>query len=866
MSKRIVSLTISFLMIISLFTPLTTSANIGYAAINDTITGRFSDNNTSDTWNYTIVEDGKFTFTATAPIGYNIALYLYDVDNIKIIATDDVDNKSTRTITYPNLAPGKYYVKVVRDGGVGTATYTLANTFTALAVSNDIEPNDANNPNLFTFAKTYYGHLGFYSNSFTDTEDWYTFNVSSDGALSIDVIGQDLMQIRLTVYASDKTKIIDSDDGGLINMRSSRINNIRPGTYYLRIYSEPLKYGTYSISSTFTPQNSPNDYIPNDSMTYAIQSTINTAVSGHLGYSDGVLTDDVDWYKYSTTQDGMIKFDITADQTLLISAEVYEPNSIIPLMVSSEGYLSTRSVNKNGLKSGTYYIKIKRDDGLNYGAYILKATLIPSPYNNDANLNDNYQTASNITINQTTEGHLGYNYMGAPDSTDWYTFTLATAQKVVISTISDSTLNFALTLYGSNGTTLIDGDLFGQSNVRNLIEPNLPAGKYYIDLSADDPNQFGGYSIYFTNQANSLILTPQVQKVAAPEIGVQSQPYSFCLLNTGTLKQTIGQAILTGDPNNECTILDDNISKDDISSGQVKTLTIKYTPKTNNTKTVTLSVPYGSPTISASLSISGQPLSTTTTPIPSQTTTPTKQPTATPTTKPTATKMPTSTPIQSPTPTKAMTTTPTVTITPTATNSPTPTYVPGYSPTATGTSTPSPTPTMSPHQITLLKLSYTSLSLKELDSVSIKAMGVYYGGYILDLTKTAKWTSSDGTIVAFSGKGVVKAMAVGFAKITCEIEGKKVTIKVTVKEMQPIKISPKSSTLTLELGATNRLNITAFYKDDIRRDITNRVKLTASNKNVMVYKNTSLVALKKGKTTITATFYGKKTSYKVIIK
>ncbi|MFA6308187.1 MAG: hypothetical protein WC677_00355 [Clostridia bacterium] len=80
------------------------------------------------------------------------------------------------------------------------------------------------------------------------------------------------------------------------------------------------------------------------------------------------------------------------------------------------------------------------------------------------------------------------------------------------------------------------------------------------------------------------------------------------------------------------------------------------------------------------------------------------------------------------------------------------------------------------------------------------------------------------------------------------------------------KIVPAKNTVYMKVGAKTTNAITAIYSNNTKKTVTTAVSLKASNKYVAVYKTTSIRAVKKGTTVITATYKGIKTTYKVIVK
>lgn len=142
----------------------------------------------------------------------------------------------------------------------------------------------------------------------------------------------------------------------------------------------------------------------------------------------------------------------------------------------------------------------------------------------DANNNDptTAPQIGNLTGSQSFSG-----FVGRSDTTDWYNFRLATADKVNLE-LSDLEDNADLELYESNGTTLIlRSENSGTSN-ESLTNVDLEAGNYLVKVSsnaisanlADGEGASTNYTLNLAEQTDSL----------TGEIPI----YRFYNTNTGT--------------------------------------------------------------------------------------------------------------------------------------------------------------------------------------------------------------------------------------------------------------------------------------------------------------------------------------------
>lgn len=158
-----------------------------------------------------------------------------------------------------------------------------------------------------------------------------------------------------------------------------------------------------------------------------------------------------------------------------------------------------------------------------------------------------------------------------------------------------------------------------------------------------------------------------------------------------------------------------------------------------------------------------------------------------------------------------------------------------------------------------IRVKTTKSTLYILDSANNKAkLTVTYNGK--NVTKAAKYKSSNSKIAKVNKNGVVTAVRPGTVKITTKYKGKSRTTKVKVKKAK-LSLNKK----TIELSRGQKFTLKAFAN---KSGISNKnIKWTSSNSNIVsVNKNGVLTTKKNGTTTISCkTTIGKVTA-KVIVK
>lgn len=158
-----------------------------------------------------------------------------------------------------------------------------------------------------------------------------------------------------------------------------------------------------------------------------------------------------------------------------------------------------------------------------------------------------------------------------------------------------------------------------------------------------------------------------------------------------------------------------------------------------------------------------------------------------------------------------------------------------------------------------IRVKTTKSNLYILDSANNKAkLTVTCNGK--NVTKAAKYKSSNSKIAKVNKNGVVTALRPGTVKITTKYKGKSRTTKVTIKKAK-LSLNKK----TIELSRGQKFTLKAFAN---KSGINNKnVKWTSSNSNIVsVNKNGVLITKKNGTTTISCKTTIGKVSAKIIVK
>ncbi|HMZ89757.1 MAG TPA: T9SS type A sorting domain-containing protein [Chitinophagales bacterium] len=224
----------------------------------------------------------------------------------------------------------------------------------------------------------------------------------------------------------------------------------------------------------------------NDLAAGADAMTVGDPATGTINMSGDLI----DFYAFTTSDDGTISLDLTSDVTYL-TIRLYDADGVTVLQTASN--YSNVSLSRTGLAAGNYYAAVVAYAGYS-GTYDITATVTAAPYMNDTESNNTYLLATDLTENGSTEGHIGYRYNGGTyDTDDWY--------KVVTTNDGAITATFANTfgayntiyIYDNDGTTVLGSSSnYGSSSI---TIPGKAAGTYYIRLYYYSTSHFNGYTL-----------------------------------------------------------------------------------------------------------------------------------------------------------------------------------------------------------------------------------------------------------------------------------------------------------------------------------------------------------------------------------
>ena len=331
----------------------------------------------------------------------------------------------------------------------------------------------------------------------TDEYDWWKVTLPSDGSLFVEAIASGgLTDIELHIYDTDGTTQISYLDISTGVKENTHKSNLKAGTYYIRAarYSGS---GSYTIRTVFTAALYDNDTESNDTYQTALLLGPNAETTGHIGYYGSNSTDYYDWYKITLPSDGSLKAHSESDSAD-VELHLYDVDgtSQISSLDISTGLIE--ETHKNNLMAGTYYLRAALYN--KYGGYRLTTTFVPSAIEGittlDTEPNNSSATAQTLANfsgagSITTYGHIGYYYNKVTDWYDWWSVSFPEDGRLVITTISNETLDLDMYIYSPDGANQISSLDISTGINEQTHHDKLGADTYYIRV-----NNYSGYGAY----------------------------------------------------------------------------------------------------------------------------------------------------------------------------------------------------------------------------------------------------------------------------------------------------------------------------------------------------------------------------------
>ncbi len=327
---------------------------------------------------------------------------------------------------------------------------------------------------------------------FGDAADYFKFTTTENGALSIDFNMQPQnakTQYKVSLYDSAGKKLknvtIKGELGSVENIFKNDVLAVA-GTYYLVVESGDKGKGQQNGYYDFTIN---NDYFldpqeVNDGKSYTVSSSINTSISGWVGFGDASdsYTIDAAAGSYSISIN-----DVTAQLKVTLT-DIASGKKIKTWNVKEDQMLISPALGNSLLKGDTLLTIESGDKGKgkqnsDYSISIVANEIFPAP-----TTNNDLASATSVNFGNVNTFDLENEWIGYGDDTDFFRFELDSASRVDFDLDLD---NKALTvgkevkvkLYNAaTGKTLgLDGALTSTNT--------LEAGTYAVSVEISNPDK-----------------------------------------------------------------------------------------------------------------------------------------------------------------------------------------------------------------------------------------------------------------------------------------------------------------------------------------------------------------------------------------
>ncbi|MBV9960965.1 MAG: T9SS type A sorting domain-containing protein, partial [Parafilimonas sp.] len=364
--------------------------------------------------------------------------------------------------------------------------------------ANDAEP-DSSKATAITLPlnSTKTGHEGYYYNNQRDLLDFYKITTDGDGLIQLKLSSGNGNNVQAILYDNDGTTSL----GNVVTASTAYLNvdGLSAGTYYVQIgtyYTN--QFAPYTITDSLFKPAQANDAEPDSTKATALTLAVNSTTTGHIDYYYKNHRDLIDFYKITTTADGLIQLKLSSGNGYNVQATLYDNDgttSLGNLVTASTAYL-----NVDGLSAGTYYVQINSYYSNQFEPYTLTDSLLTYTYTNDKEPNNTAHLAKTLPSNLTTYGHIDFYYNNQRDLIDWHKINYTGTSDLSITynlqpNISDGGFrNVTFQVYKDTNAAPISNVTFASATTTvNLT--GLSEGYYYIKVNPYYTNQFEAYSI-----------------------------------------------------------------------------------------------------------------------------------------------------------------------------------------------------------------------------------------------------------------------------------------------------------------------------------------------------------------------------------
>ncbi|NGQ97127.1 hypothetical protein G3578_18475, partial [Brevibacillus sp. SYP-B805] len=164
-----------------------------------------------------------------------------------------------------------------------------------------------------------------------------------------------------------------------------------------------------------------------------------------------------------------------------------------------------------------------------------------------------------------------------------------------------------------------------------------------------------------------------------------------------------------------------------------------------------------------------------------------------------------------------------------------------------------------------LSVTPASVSLLVGATQQLTVTATYSDGTTKDVTSQATYQAVDPNIATVNASGLLTGIAPGNTTINIAYAGRTTSVSAKIIAVQSLSVTPAS--VSLLVGATQQLTVTATFSDGTTQNATSLATYLEANKSIVtVNANGLITGSSSGITTITISYFGKSTSASVQVR
>ncbi len=420
------------------------------------------------------------------------------------------------------LEAGKFYVVVTAGAKASTVPYQVVVNLSEIPTySVESENNNTDDTaDALVLGRPMYGDLTNDGDGNDDTVDWYSFNVSKKGIVSVSFSHEvnkgshsDETFFKVVVYDDEGSSVLSLDSKGNEETVTAPRQLLDKGEYTVRVKNgEYLSEMRYSLSVNVLPFEEYESDENNDEYTGAMELELDKASNNKyqsgLYIGDLSAETDVDFYKFLVEDPGYIRVEfnneVASSNDTVYTIGLYTTstgsgevklNNIHEIEIDGDAYTSP-AIGLDGDDDVYYYLKVESDDYEKNGAYSLAVTYTVSSYT-ETEANNNSASADSMT---TDAAILGSTF--DEDDEDWFKFEYDNSKYCEIKASTPvkadkESAEWTVYVYNKSLDQVTKFDFTNQEEGSFTLDEDLKSGTYYIKVVADN-NDFSSEDYQIT--------------------------------------------------------------------------------------------------------------------------------------------------------------------------------------------------------------------------------------------------------------------------------------------------------------------------------------------------------------------------------